>query len=476
LDQKNILLITIDALRSDHLECYGYWRLTAPHICSLGKEGLLFQNSYSNASFTLASFPAIMTGQYPLRGNVYYDIRDKITMAEIFSQMGYHTAAFNTNILLSEIRDYSKGFSHFETLANQSEEQIAKLYAKPETAERSNLLRRIIVNLIKKIEPLDNLIYTMIRDVIEIPYATGEEVTSRFLEWLGSRKNRGPFFAWIHYMDVHSPYFSYGDPRCSRYSKWITKYKETKFLDLAKKALERGGKIPQSKMNALKKFFWDIYDDRILYVDKQIGKIVKFLKSKELDKDTIIVVTADHGEAFHDRPGVIGHLAYLYEEVLRVPLILKIPKIAPRKVGYLAQSVDILPTLLSLVGEDSSQLGLRLDGRSLLTSRSDTVYAEESFNQFRRPLTKFNDSREINFIFAVRRSSLKYIRTYWFDGRIEEELYDLSTDPGESRNLIGASPNLDKMRELMNNHLEDIEFNFSKERLGFLVRKSKGYF
>ncbi len=446
---RSVLLITVDALRRDHLSCFGYPRETSPTICSLASSGTSFREAYSNAPFTLASFPSIMAGIYPLE-TPYYDIAKKSTLAEILSSAGYETIGFNTNYLLSKIVDYSKGFQHFYDLTTWTPDRRVR----KEPTLAGKLLKRVGLNVI---------VSALLRKPLSPPYVTGDVVLKE-LQSIGKVKE--PFFLWVHLMDVHGPYFAYGDPRARKFSRrWKGKLREARALDVAGR-LNRGEEVSPSDLRLLREFLRDVYDDRILFTDAVIRGILSGVR--RLSNDVLVVITSDHGEGLHEKPGLVGHMAYLYEPLISIPLIFSVRF---RKGSELASSIDIVPTVLSLLKIHRPE-GLR--GIDLTKGSRDTVIAETSFNQDRREVIRLNESREMNFILSARVGRWKYIRTIT-SRKVSEELYDLAMDPQEMRDLHQDQEKvLDRMRSIIDGHIREIGLNPVREMARFRLRKMRG--
>ncbi len=316
----NVLVILIDALRPDHLGVYGYERPTSPTIDRLAAEGVLFESAFSQASWTKPSVPSLFTGLYPIEHRVFTGSDEErpgritsdvlaekhTTIAEVFQAQGYRTAAFLDNAQLRDFLGFAQGFETYE-------EDLGR----------------------------------------------AEAITSRFVDWL-RELDEEPFFAYVHYLDPHWPY----DPPAP-YDQLFPKPTGTSidFGTLNWKHLERqiedGRMIPNADdLAALQA----LYDGEIRYNDQAIGSLLDALREHDLLKSTLIVLTADHGEEFWEH-GRLGHGRSLYDEVLHVPLILRLPGGVPARIADQVELVDVMPTLLDLSGipipEDLSGKSLR---------------------------------------------------------------------------------------------------------------------
>ncbi|MBA7522032.1 2,3-bisphosphoglycerate-independent phosphoglycerate mutase [subsurface metagenome] len=356
----NIILISIDALRADHLSCYGYHRNTSPNIDQLARGGVLFKNCLSQATWTLPSHASIFLSQYVWRHKV--DNRNKrlvnsfATLAETLRDRNYTTCAFVGGGLLSaKFGFFNQGFEIYD----------------------------------------DGIPHR--REHYEI-----SSYINKLLSWLESVRNR-KFFLFIHTYDVHEPY----NPPAP-------------YFDLYTKGRCKG------ELD----YIMAVYDGGINYVDDQLGKIFEKLNQLGIDNNTIIILTADHGEAFreHDRLGH-GHKPYI--EIVHVPLIMKGPGI-PRNRIYetWVQHIDILPTILEILNIPQRK---EMQGRSILPLMK--IYEiEEDFKTYSFGLVRNIPQRR--FSMSLRTKEWTYIMNQ--DGL--DELYDRINDPKEQNDIIKKRP------------------------------------
>lgn len=386
--RPNVLLITIDTLRADHLSCYGYPRATTPALDRLAEEGARFTNAMSTGSWTPPALFSLATGAQAYQHRVI-GWGDRMnpqlgTVAEALAAAGYRTALFNNhNIFFDVQREIAYGFREVVSLSDG-----------------------------------------------EFPAA---RLVDRAIDWL-ARKERGPFFLWIHLFDPHEP-FAAPAPYDGLF--WEEK------PDAARRRAEPveggfgAGGIPEhiyaaadgeSRIDRL----IAAYDGEIRYTDAQVERLVAALDRLGLATDTLVLVTADHGEILErtDTPyhGTVyfSHGTYLFQELLAVPLLVRYPgrvlkgSVIEEPVGV----IDVPPTLLEAAGlEPTPAMG----GRSLLrlmrreqSGPPTALLSEELRNNWR----------------AVRWGSYKLI-DYGHDGFA---LYDVDADPGETRDLAGEQP------------------------------------
>jgi len=373
----NVLIFLFDATNASHLSCYGYPKSTTPVMDSIAAEGVLWNNAIAQASYTIASTGSLFTGLYPSAFSMKYDqgvLQDSFkTMAEAFHESGYATALFTANPNASPLFGYGQGFD----VTNQ-------LYGNRKSAWETPVFASEFV----------------------------EPVTS----WLDSVRHRR-FFGYVHFREPHDPYrpppeyivrFG-GDPGFRSHHE--------NFEELLQAPAEDRKKIIAA------------YDGGLNYVDEQLGKILNHLKKRNLDNNTITVILADHGEAFWEH-GNFDHYYTLYNEVIRIPLILRFPgegNLKGIRKHEVVGSIDLFPTFSSLFG--FSQKGLHFNGRSLLPLLSGGSGSRERF------LLTRTDKQTYSL-----RSQMFHLIDYSGDDPREDELFYLPKDPAERDNLAKGHP------------------------------------
>lgn len=324
----NVILISMDACRADHLSCYGYHRKTTPNIDKLAKQGALFKNCYSQSSYTLASHACMLTSLYPsVHGaNFTYSrsLKNSIpTIPGILKTKGYKTVAWVGGPQLDPHWNLSKDFDYYFT--------------------KSNLLSK-------------NIIYS--------------------LEWVKEHK-KDKFFLFIHGMDTHYPFYPIG-----KFAKKNSKLVNKK--DMILKNIKSEFNILDHKVinKRKQKFLIDLYDDAISHVDKYIGQLIKTLKKMQLYDKTIIIVTSDHGEELGERGYFFKHGDSLYQELIHIPLILKVPNFKTVTTEAKVRTIDYMPTILDLLNINNNTI---MQGTSLknylmgLTDKDLPVFAELNY-------------------------------------------------------------------------------------------------
>lgn len=390
---ENIILITVDSLRADHVGAFGYDRNTTPKIDKFADEALVFQNAFSHACATRPSFPSILTStQGLLYGGFDHLSTEQVPLSVPLSEAGYETAGFHSNPYLSSEFGYDKGFDVF-----------ADSKTDPSLAAKA---RRYVVNNVNgHLHDLLSWIHTQTEERAGVDvgsyYEDATSLTDKALSWLEDAEE--PWFLWVHYMDPHHPY--------------VPPEVHQVFGDMISQ--KRGVRLRQRVLDdpdALSEAEWedliDLYDAEIRYADAEIGRLLT-----KLD-DAIWAVTSDHGEEFYEH-GNFGHKNRFYDEHVHVPLILG----GTDHVGESSDLVglnDIPPTLLDEVDVDAPE---SYRGYNAFLGEREQILGGWAPDVGR-------NLEEVRLM--SRTVDEKYIR----DAAMGvDELYDLSTDPDERENL-----------------------------------------
>jgi choline-sulfatase len=349
-----IIIISIDALRADHLPVYGYQKVKTPAIDLLAANGVVFERAYSHAPQTLPAHTALLSGRLPFETGVRDDVgatvkRDERLLPQLLRERGYSTGAIVSASRLGKETGLNQGFDFFDDEMPSNPEEPLPLPGQRDGAE-------------------------------------AEEIAEHWLDSTGTSRA----FLFLHLNEPHRPYTP--PERFSQYTP---------------------------------------YDGEIAYADEIVGRLVHYLKTHQLYDRSTIVLLSDHGEGLADH-GEQEHGLFLYDETIRVPLIIKQESNvgAGRRIPDLVQHVDMMPTILDLV---KAPVPDNLRGRSLKPLLEDTgslqaqsVYAEALAGQHHfgwSALTSLTDGR------------YQYIRAP------REELYDLTRDPDQLENLAAPDVN-----------------------------------
>lgn len=378
--RPNVLLVLVDAMRADALGPYGYkLRKTTPNLDKLAARGMVWERTVSQDAWTVPCVASLFTGVDPqAHGTLRYDTKvrkemdtmslQQDTLAEQFKAGGYTTAAFLKSVVIDSSRGFSQGFDKYEVVggADQAWGQSAA------------------------------------------------QLNDAALPWLTAQKDaKQPFFAYLHFMDTHSPYKA-PEP-------WYSKYKgnyagKLTGAHLELEAIHKAGQRPSAEDLA---YVRGLYDAEVEYWDAEFGRLMAGLAAAGLDKNTIVVVTADHGEAFWEHENVFhGHL---WQENIHVPAVWAGPGVPVGRLKHYTQAIDIAPTLADLTGVPKGRYWMgnsQADAMKTGKARTDVVYSEY-----------------VGMKMVIDAAGLKLIT-----GDGPDKLFDLTKDPGEKNNLAAARP------------------------------------
>ena len=400
-DKPHVIIFSIDALRPDHLGCYGYERDTSPNIDKFASTGIIFENCFVQSSWTKPAAASMFTSLYPSSHGAYlmhgYSeegmriVPNAVTWAEILRSHGYATAAFSDNGFISRTFGFDAGFDSFYNLFKFARE--------------------------------------------DKPKASIEAVITTIYEYLKNNVHH-PNFLYVHTIYPHDPYSP--PEEYNIFSKPGSRFKG----DLRQALRE---KIPINRDEVI-----FLYDAEVLYSDKLFRQFLEMLGELNIRDNSIIILLADHGEAFNERNLVFwGHGNTLYDEEIKIPFIISFPKKDRIKGGVNAavQSIDIMPTILDYL---NIAIPKKIHGKSLMPLLLKKSSSPDGERYVFCELNRLHDERRV--IYAYRTDKYKYIFNKT-TGR--EELYDIVHDPDETYNLISLEPQL--ASELRKKVLDKIE-------------------
>ena len=363
MTNKNVILITIDCLRPDHLNCYNYKRLTSPFISSLARKGLMFTNAFSNSSYTCASIASMISSTYPFDYGEYLEYstparlsKKRILLSEVLKGFGYSTAFFHDNPYLAPIFGYDRGFDcvvDFGEVGQVSSNVKKRVFP----IVKSEKVRRAIWRTEKLMSFLRW--YTRENPLI----ADAEIVFDRAYKWV--RKTSSPYFLWVHLMDTHVPY-------CPRH-RFLDRFGISKFraLRVVYKRF-RGKTLTDEEIRT----FRLLYDVQIYQIDHILSEFLPKITEENIE-DSYVIITADHGEELEDKENVGSHSGKLTRKLLHVPLIICGGGLKPKTKETKTSLIDLAPTILDLLGIKEPR---SYKGKSLLRkSQSDKVIAQGIF-------------------------------------------------------------------------------------------------
>ena len=388
----NVVLVVIDSLRADHLSCYGHERPTTPEIDALAAVSVRYANAFSQAPWTTPSIGSLLSSQYPTVLGIRHALsplpEGLVLLPEVLQANGIATGAVVSHSFTSAKWGFSQGFDSFD---------------------ESN---------IKDYEGI-----------------TSPGVSARAIQFLDQHRDR-PFFLFLHYFDPHFAYvdhdrFSFGAGQAD-YSGPVKSGQD--FLPLAKQRDELDGDDVEELHR--------LYDSELALTDHYVGKVLEHLRALSLFDDSLIIVTADHGEEFLDH-GMLGHAKTLYNELVSVPLIVKYPRGEAGVVEEPVALLDLYPTVLDV-------LGLEVDH----------ALAGSSLRIDAKPGAKPNEARPV-FTETSRRRELRAVVVDGYKLVLDletgaRELFHLESDSAERYDLTAAEPErVESMTALLESWMRD---------------------
>jgi len=426
-DRPNVLFVVWDTVRADRLSVYGCDTPTTPFLEAFARGARVYDNCTSTGSSTVPSHGAMFTGLLPREhgaNNSFKHLADAhATLAEIFRDSGYATYLFSANPHISADENFSQGFDVEEHPWDDRyrERALGMIRQKANPLDANTDLNRML-----RVNRPDNW---YIKNC-------GKLAEHGLLDWLGKKPEGRPYFAFLNYMEAHQPYA----PPIEIRSRLMTPAQ-----------LERSAQIDRSWINmwcytfglhdysaADLEILARLYDACLIELDGLFEELIASLDAGGYLDNTIVVLVGDHGEHLGEHH-MLDHQYSLYEPLLRVPLIVRYPeKIEAGRETRPVVNFDLFPTLLELAGLEPPS-GPSRHALSLLDADADRLRLAEYPSDLDQPIEKVKKiySRWDPTPFRRRMTALydgafKYIHAS--DGT--HELYDLSVDPGETRNLI----------------------------------------
>jgi len=384
-DAPNVIVVSLDTMRSDRMSAYGYERNTTPYLASLAEKGAIFTESYSEGPMTTMSHASMFSGRH-LFGHHTFKTSHRLpgeiqTLAETFQAAGYTTFARASSIRFHPSIDFDQGFDDYKAYWDL----------------RKN--------------------------------ARSEKVISD-LHGFASQQDDAPVFAFMHLFDPHAPY-NPPEPFASQFTEVREDFPPIKTVDYVRERRHAKAKYTLKDLRYLQ----DLYDGGLRFTDANVEEMMAGLSIPN-GRSTLLVITSDHGDAFKEH-GYLGHSNWLYEEIVRVPLLFVWEgHIQPGKQHSLpVGNADLYPTLVELVGLDPVE---GLSGMSLAGALLGTSEASRSSGDVDAPLLLMNTRRHWAILGTVdgRRYKLVHRR------KDPEELFDLTDDPGGFKSIAGDRPEI----------------------------------
>lgn len=430
---KKIIFIISDTHRAKNVGLYGAKPSPTPAIDDLGRKGIVFKNTYTSITKSDPSITAIMTGRYPISTGLISHgrwiikdqerrLKDIPFLAELLQKIGFKTAAIDYFS-----RWHKRGFSYYsgKIIKDIEEEKIAGKNI--EFIEYLRYLDAISFRLFKR-DFFVRFYYCFFPKVV-VPRDPADAVVDDAIKVIDEHKD-DKLFLYVHFRDAHSPYV---------------------------------------RPKGLRSYLFDSVEDRynaeIGFMDREIKRLIKHLEEAgELDS-TLIIFTADHGESLTEHNIFVAHHGP-YEVVVKVPLIFYNPKFSPKKINAFVQNIDIFPTILQMLGVslpkgiDGISLFPMIDGSSKkgrdFVFFDDNLFGEYIIKKSRRKLgVRF---RNYKYIRTIRGKDSDLFSPIPADVKVvKEELYDLSLDPEEKKNIIHEKEDIyKKLKEMLQAKIDSL--------------------
>lgn len=397
---KNVILLTADALRADHLSHYGYERQTTPFLDSLAEQNTTFRNAFSPSSHTREAVPSLLTGQSPQDAvdQSYRLASDSV--ATRLADSGIRTAAFHSNPFISRAYGFDESFDTFDDDLYLGKHRLVALFQRAFDKLRNR------------------------------HYARADEINERSLEWLDSLGEEN-FFLWNHYMDTHGPY---EPPKA-----YQRKFRDGVVSDReAQRLFKRAIQSPESITEEEQSKLVDLYDAEIRYFDDQVAELFSALEERGLLEDTLVIFTSDHGEAFGEHD-YYEHPRFLHEELVHVPLVTIGESEPTKNIETAVSLVDLVPTILDVLGGDSEGLpGTSLRGSFVDDPDRDTVFLQARGEGEDSNLRRFSARTSDAASFLERDVQSGEIDTEHGDETLLEELREYSARQTEAADERGV--------------------------------------
>ncbi len=397
----SVILIIADTLRADHLGAYGSTATKTPAMDLLAKDGVVFENAFSNSTWTRPSVATIVTSLYPSSHKVMYKtdlLPDGVTtISEAMKDAGYRTVGYVTNINVAPSFGFDQGFQEYYYLSPEFFFGATDSASKLAFYSGMRLVRERFFSKDKW---------------VQYYYQDAQTVNGASLPWL-DRNGSGPFFTLIHYMDPHDPYF------------------EIPYNGVAIARVDTPDPDPSQRDRMAR-----LYASNVEYLDGFLGNLIEALKASGQYDDTVIALVSDHGEEFYEHGGW-WHGTTLYDEESRVPFVVKLAKNAKAgtRVKAPAQLLDVSPTLAGAAGLDAPEAW---QGRDLF---SDAPAPEALFQE---------EDHEGNVLHSIRTDQWKLIVANDGNprGLSPVELFDIRADAKETKNVAAEHPDVvEKLRQ-----------------------------
>jgi uncharacterized sulfatase len=489
----DIVLIVLDTLRADRLSCYGYDRETSPFIDAFADEATLFERAIVPGQWTIPSHASLFTGEYPtthMTTQIYDTLGDDtVTLAELLRDSGYKTVGFCNNPLLGavdnqldrgfdEFYNYGGAFPNYPTISDTRPRAGGRL------AERYTRLMRRIVAPIQNHFAHNNLLLRVAMHPLIVPlwqHSLNFKGNTRhslrdavgYLRAHRRAESRRPIFAFINLMETHLPYRP-PSRFIQRFAPYYEEDREARDFMRNYNLEHYRWMIPLTEplSQLADRTLNDLYDAEVAYLDRSLRRLLKDLNRPRVRDNSLVIITSDHGEGLNNHD-FVGHSLVAYDDLVRVPLIVRFPKLYPagERVSTVISTRRIFHSALEAAGissitEDRIPRPINQRDLSLTRSLDKGTYQEEAvFAEAYTPDTLLalmeNESPAAIETFrcrSMRRAAYEGRHKLITVGDVPDELFDVIDDPGETQNLLVEHPGkVARLRNALTTFAEDAE-------------------
>lgn len=442
--KPNIVLVTIDCLRADHMSCYGYKRKTTPFIDKLAENGALFPTTFTNGSFTILSIPSLFTSRLPFLWN------KNVSMVELLKRTSYRTFAFNPNPLLITVKGLriKNGFDKYEAFLEKPAQRlstwgnITKLMS--QLLPRKSRLYKILLPLI-----------TFFPLGIKAKCAEGDEINKEVFKWLKEIKQ--PFFMWIHYMDAHQPTLP---PDRHIEALGMKNFSEMEKAMINRKIFHFPEKLTRKEV----KKRIDLYDASIRFVDEMVKELTEKLMEENLYQNTILIITSDHGEEFGEHGSFLHDEGHMYEEIMHIPLI--IVNYENIDVKRIVSLLDLAPTIAEITGIKTVNI---FEGNSILSKAKNNFVLGVGCKHRKEYINTGYENVPKTIVCRTKKYKLIY-----HEDMKNYEFYNLTDDPTEENNIYRNEKESEIVRWMKKNISNYIAEINKRRKIKDLAKKLRG--
>lgn len=424
----NVILITVDSLRSDFIGHLNNKSNLTPRIDKLADTGISCTKAYANGIPTYFAFRSILGGRYDLTEEMPIGLpREWNTLADVFASQGYNTAAFNAaNPWLTREYNYDSGFDVFvDHLTKEPNDDLGKRILELMKAIQHRIPDEGVFQ--DKMGLAARMFCSLTNNY---PLKSADVITNEALGWLENRSQEDPFFLWVHYMDPHYPW----TPVSKNAPSW--EIAQT-WHDVAHTYNNSDKQPDESILDNVRK----LYAQEVSNVDSAVDRIYTHLEKTGLKENTVICFTADHGTELGDHGGFSHGPDSLYEEIVHIPLVFSGPNISSKYINKPVQHVDIPLTIadFSNISGINENINVEWAGDSIANQQRDSAFVQVFYD--------FNPAKSMEVSAAPLYALIEYPwKLHWNKELGEIELYDLETDPHEKFDL--SSINRQKAKKL----------------------------